>query len=264
MAAGSADNRVIHFMSLLHYTEAGRGETLILLHSGGMTGQEWTPQLTFLARHFRVIIPDQLGHGQTPMMGEHLTIGDIGRQLIALMDKLGIAKAHLVGSSMGGAVALWTTLHFATRVHKLVLFRVGYRKEKTSYAGTQSMANPDYWRELGLHNWLSKIHKPQGGPEAWTSVIGRVAEAMDPASSDHAHDLEILRSITQPTLIIVGDRDPVAPLDQALDMFKHIPDASLWVLPYATHITATNTWRADCFALEVSRFLRRRTQPRTT
>jgi hypothetical protein len=40
-------------------------------------------------------------------------------------------------------------------------------------------------------------------------------------------------------------------------MFESIPDSCLWVLPYATHVTATNTWRADCFALEVSRFLRR-------
>ncbi|HYQ90494.1 MAG TPA: hypothetical protein VES89_00085, partial [Candidatus Competibacteraceae bacterium] len=48
------------------------------------------------------------------------------------------------------------------------------------------------------------------------------------------------------------------PLEQALEMFAHIPDASLWVLPYATHVTATNTWRADCFALEIIRFLQRR------
>ena len=89
-------------------------------------------------------------------------------------------------------------------------------------------------------------------------MIGRVSEALEPATTDHAHDLELLERITQPTLIVVGDRDPVAPLEQILEMFGAIPHCGLWVLPYATHVTATNTWRAESFALEVTRFLRQR------
>ncbi len=245
-------------MSRLHYTETGTGEALILLHSGGMSGAEWKPQLRFLERHFRVIAPDQLGHGKSPMVSEKLAIGDIGRELIELMNKLSIDRAHLVGSSMGGAVSLWLTVNYPQRVKKLVLFRVGYRKTEDTHAGTRSMADPDYWRSVGLHNWLSETHHPQGGPEAWKRVIGRVPEALDPATSDHAHELEVLANIAQPTLIVVGDRDPLVPLEHALKMFRTIPKASLWVLPYATHVTATNTWRADCFALEITRFLQRR------
>jgi 3-oxoadipate enol-lactonase len=247
-------------MTIMHYTQAGRGEPLILLHSGGMSGKEWAPQIASLARHFSVIIPDQLGHGHTPMIAEKLTIGDIGREVIELMDTLGLAKAHLVGSSMGGAVALWTTVNYPERVDKLVLFRVGYCKDSGTYAGTRGMADPEYWRQIGLHGWLSDIHQPQGGPEAWKTVINRVSEALSPTTSDHAHDLEVLSGIDQPTLIIVGDRDPVVPLEQALTMFHTIPDASLWVLPYASHVTATNTWRADCFALEITRFIKRRSK----
>lgn len=247
-------------MSILHFTEAGRGEALILLHSGGMSGREWDPQIASLARHFRVIIPDQLGHGNTPMIAEKLTIGDIGREVIELIDKLDLQEAHLVGSSMGGAVALWTTVHYPERVGKLVLFRVGYRKDAATFASTRGLADPEYWHKVGLHGWLSDIHQPQGGPEAWKTVIGRVSEALDPSTSDHAHDLEVLRRIVQPTLIIVGDRDPIVPLEQALEMFDTLPDASLWVLPYASHITATNTWRGDCFALEITRFLQRRSK----
>jgi pimeloyl-ACP methyl ester carboxylesterase len=244
-------------MSVLHYTETGKGEPLILLHSGGMSGAEWEPQLRYLGRHFRVIAPDQLGHGRSPMVADRLAIGDIGRQMIQLLDALGIDKAHFVGSSMGGAVALWLTVNYPDRVSKLVLFRVGYRKNEQTHAETRSMGDPEYWRSVGLHGWLSETHDPQGGPEAWKTVIGRVSDALHPETSDHAHDLEVLASIAQPTLIIVGDRDPLVPLDHALEMFAMLPDASLWVLPYATHVTATNTWRADCFALELTRFLRR-------
>jgi 3-oxoadipate enol-lactonase len=245
-------------MAILHYLESGKGEPLILLHSGGMSGAEWQPHLPLFARHFRVIAPDHLGHGRSPMVAEKLAVADMGRAVLELLDELELPQASLVGSSLGGAVALWLTLHYPERVRKLVLYRVGYRKDEASHAGTRDLADPAYWRGVGMHKWLSDVHRPQGGPEAWEDVIGRVSEALEPATTDHAHDLEILERIAQPTLLVVGDRDPLAPLEQVLEMFGAIPHCGLWVMPYATHVTATNTWRAESFALEVTRFLHRR------
>lgn len=244
-------------MATLHYTESGQGEPLILLHSGGMSGAEWKPQIPLFARQFRVIVPDHLGHGRSPMVAERLAVADMGHAVLELMDELGLEQASLVGSSMGGAVALWLTLYHPSRVSKLVLYRIGYRKDADTHAGTRDMADPAYWRGMGMHKWLSDIHEPQGGPDAWEEVIGRVSEALEPATTDHAHDLEVLGCIFQPTLIVVGDRDPVAPLDQILEMFGAIPNCGIWVMPYATHVTATSTWRARPFALEVTRFLQR-------
>jgi 3-oxoadipate enol-lactonase len=244
-------------MATLYYSESGQGEPLILLHSGGMSGAEWRPHVPLFARSFRVIVPDHLGHGRSPMVAERLAVADMGRAVLELMDELGLPQASLMGSSLGGAVALWITLHQSARVRKLVLYRVGYRKDEATHAGTRDMADPAYWRGVGMHKWLSDIHRPQGGPDAWEEVIERVSEALEPATTDHAHDLEILDCITQPTLLVVGDRDPVAPLDQILEMFGAIPNCGLWVMPHATHVTATNTWRAESFALEVTRFLQR-------
>lgn len=192
------------------------------------------------------------------MVAERLRIGDVGRAVLELMDALNVEKAHLVGSSMGGAVALWIAVNHPQRVDKLVLFRVGYRKSGATHQETRSMGDPAYWKSYGLDRWLSKLHEAQGGPEAWTTVIRRVGEALDPETSDHNHDPETLAKISQETLIVCGDRDPVAPLDQLLEMFRAIPQAGLWLLPYTTHVTATNTWRADSFAQEISRFLQRR------
>ncbi|HPF58280.1 MAG TPA: alpha/beta fold hydrolase [Candidatus Competibacteraceae bacterium] len=245
-------------MAMLHYTENGAGEPLILLHSGGMSGAEWAPQIPLFARHFRVIAPDHLGHGHSPMVAGRLRVSDMGRAVLEVMDELMLPVANLAGSSMGGAVALWLTVHHPERVSRLVLYRVGYRKDEVTHAGTRNMADPAYWRGVGMHKWLSDIHRPQGGPDAWEEVILRVSEALEPATSDHAHDLEALGRITQPALIVVGDRDPVAPLDQILEMFGAIPKCGLWIMPYATHVTATSTWRAEMFALEVTRFLQRR------
>ncbi len=244
-------------MTTPYFIEEGEGYPLLLLHSGGMSSEEWRRHIPALARQFRVIAPDLPGHGHTPPPAdEPLSIGAMARAVRTLLDELGIAEAHVLGSSMGGAVALRLTLDTPERVSRLVLYRAHYTKDPTLYRHTLEIANPDRWRQLGLDKWLSTLHAPQGGPDAWQQVIRRVADLFNPETTDHRHTLDDLRRITAPTLIIVGDRDPLVPLDAALDMYRAIPTSALWVLPNATHITAANTWRRDYFDLEVVRFLK--------
>lgn len=244
-------------MSRLQTIERGEGPALVLLHSGGMSSEEWKPHLGDFARSFRTIVPDLPGHGGSPMEGERLTIAELGRAVVELIDELGLEKAHLVGSSMGGATALWVARNAPSKVDRLVLYRVSYRKEASRYQETLDIARPERWERLGLSTWLSRAHEPQGGPQAWKEVIARVAEAMDPRSTDHSHSLDDLASLPHKTLIAVGDRDPLVPLSDALAMAEAIPESALWVMPDATHITATNTWRREIFDREVTRFLRR-------
>ncbi|UJF24701.1 alpha/beta hydrolase [Suttonella sp. R2A3] len=242
---------------MLYYQEHGSGKPILLLHSGGMAGEEWQPQIPALAKRYRVIVPDLPGHGRSLLKDEPLTIAMMGQAVIELCDELGIEQAHVCGSSMGGAVALWLALNYPERIKKLVIYRITYRKNQATHAQTQNMSDPGYWRQFGLHKWLSKLHEPQGGVDAWEDVIARVSEALDPETSTHNHQLDDLAQISAPTLLIVGDRDPVAPLDDVLDMYHTIPKAGLWVMPYATHITASNTWRSDAFAEECLRFFAR-------
>ncbi len=231
--------------------------TLVLLHSGGMAGVEWQPQIAPLSQHFDVWVPDLLGHGQSLIpAGETLSISLMAEAVLAMLDEQGIARAHFLGSSMGGAVALWIAIHHPQRVDKLIIYRMGYCKNPATYEQTREMADPAYWRRYGLHNWLSKLHMPQGGEQAWETVIANVSKVLNPDSSQHDHDLSDLTGIAAETLLIVGDRDPLIPLPTALAMFEALPKAALWVMPNASHITASNTWRASAFAEEVLRFLR--------
>ncbi len=243
-------------MAILYYTDSGRGEPLVLLHSGGMSGEEWKPQISSLSRHFRVIVPDQLGHGRSPMVAERLLVSDMSYAILELLDELNLRRVNLLGSSLGGAVALWLTLHYPERISKLVLYRTSYCKDSLSYDSIVNITNPSYWQDAGMLSWLSKIHHPQGGPDAWQVVIGRVLEALDPNTTGYGHQLEIMKNIFQPTLLVVGDRDPLVPLKRMLEMFHTIPNCGLWVMPYTSHVTATVTWRATSFAQEVTRFLK--------
>ena len=239
----------------MHYQTYGHGPALLLLHSGGMAGEEWAPQIPILQKRFRLIVPDLPGHGKSPLADDKLTVAKMGNAVLAMLDELGIDAVHVCGSSMGGAVTLWLTLHYPERIKSAVVYRMVHRKNDSTFAQTRSMANPAYWEQFGLHKWLSKLHEPQGDSDAWKRVIERVSEALDPLSSEHGYELDDLRRITQPVLIITGDRDPVAPLEDALAMYGAIPDCGLWVLPFASHITGSNTWRAIAFAEEIKRFI---------
>lgn len=231
-------------------------KTVLLLHSGGMAGVEWQPQLAALSKVFNVLVPDLPGHGRSLVAeGETISIASMGEAVIALLDALSLEQVHVVGSSMGGAVALWLCLNHPSRFSRLVLYRIGYSKNAATYEQTKSMANPEYWRQYGMHQWLSTLHSPQGGASAWERVIARVSEILDPAHSAHDHQLADLARLPK-TLLIAGDRDPLIPLDTLLAMYQTIPDAALWVIPNASHITASNTWRAEAFAEELIRFLK--------
>lgn len=233
-------------------------QTLILLHSGGMHHGEWQPQIPVLSKRYRLLIPDLPGHGHSLLDDDTLSISKLGQAVLAMMQEAQIEKAHLCGSSLGAATAMWLTLNHSERFDKVIYYRMAYSKTTGTHQQTQNMANPEYWQKFGLHSWLAKIHEPQGGKDAWKRVIARVSEALDPATSEHQHRLEDFKQSPHPTLIITGDRDPVSPLADAIALYQTIPDAGLWILPFADHITASNTWRAPAFAEEIIRFLSRK------
>ncbi|PIE81361.1 MAG: alpha/beta hydrolase [Cardiobacteriales bacterium] len=238
-------------------SDAKNTDTLVLLHSGGMGGVEWQPQIKPLSKHFNLLVPDLLGHGKSLLpAGETLSVSLMAKAVIKMLTDESVEKAHILGSSMGGAVALWIALKYPQFVDKLIIYRIGYTKNGETYEQTRQMANPEYWKKYGLHRWLSQLHTPQGDENSWEQVIANVSKVLDPETSDHNHNLSDLQAIGSPTLLIAGDSDPLIPLDTLLAMKNAIPNCALWVMPQATHITASNTWRANHFSEEIFRFLK--------
>jgi 2-hydroxy-6-oxonona-2,4-dienedioate hydrolase len=105
----------------LHYRELGRGRTVVLLHGLGADGTRWERNIGPLSRHFRVIAVDQIGFGQSdkPMANYHN--GMLSEFLVRFLAALGVAKASLVGNSMGAQVALHVAVHHPEVVERLVL-----------------------------------------------------------------------------------------------------------------------------------------------
>lgn len=110
-------------------TEAGSGDPVVLLHGGGAgaTGaSNYSRNIDALAERFRVIVPDMPGYGaSTKGIDQRDPFGDLGRAVGGLLDALGIARAHLVGNSYGGAAALRCALDRPEVVDRLVLMGPG-------------------------------------------------------------------------------------------------------------------------------------------
>src|SRR6478752_8198150 len=90
--------------------EAGTGPALLLLHGMGGHAETYQRNIGPLARHFRVIVPDMIGHGYTDRPDVSYTLDDYADHLFDLLTALGVEKAHLSGEALGGSVAAWMAL----------------------------------------------------------------------------------------------------------------------------------------------------------
>src|SRR5262249_7454825 len=94
---------------------------IVLSNSLGATLAMWDPQVDVLAQRFRVVRYDMRGHGRSPVRPGRCEIADLGADLLALLDRLGIERAHLLGLSLGGMASLWTAARHPERVGRLIV-----------------------------------------------------------------------------------------------------------------------------------------------
>ena len=94
---------------------------LVLAHGLGLDSTMWAPQMAALTRDFRVLRYDTRGHGGSPSSTAPCTIEALGRDVLALLDRLGIERMHFCGYSMGGMIGIWLGIHAPERLDKLVL-----------------------------------------------------------------------------------------------------------------------------------------------
>ena len=105
----------------LNYIEKGSGDTLILLHGNGESSEYFVSQLDEFSRYFRVIALDTRGHGKSPRGEEPFTIRQFADDLKGFMDEKKIKKAHILGFSDGGNIAMCFALKYPEMVDRLIL-----------------------------------------------------------------------------------------------------------------------------------------------
>lgn len=235
-----------------HYAFDGpEGAPVLLIANSLGTGlQLWDPVMPALARHFRVLRYDKRGHGlsDAPPLADALTgyaIAALAGDALALLDGLGIEKAHVCGLSIGGMIAQQLAAAAPGRVDRLVLCDTaavigppevwneriaGIRKIGLPAVAPGVMAR---WFTDGFRARVPHVVRGYVNMVARTSLDGYLGCAMAVRDADlTARD----RTITAPTLVVVGADDPATPVESARALAGLIPGAKLEIIPDCSHI----------------------------
>ena len=244
----------------VHYQEAGALDAppLILVHGFCASTFVWSDVLLPIAEAgFRVIALDLPGFGfsEKPRAGEY-TIEAQARLVIGLMDRLGIERASIIGSSYGGAVAAVCALDYAERVERLALVDAVVNNDVKRQPMLRLAAAPllgDIFSPVllstySLTRWRMRKVYAKGAQRLLGGERMRAHHRPLRASSAHRAVIRTLRrwdasriereahSIQQPTLLIWGEDDIDIPLEHGRRMFERIPNARLIVFRRCGHL----------------------------
>ena len=251
----------------VHFTEWGNqhAETVIAWHGLARTGRDMDDLAAHLAQRWRLICPDTIGRGRSqwsPHPDDEYHLGFYAAQAVALLDQLGIAQCHWLGTSMGGAIGLRAAATVLRgRIQRLVMNDIGPELAAPAVARIRSYAgSPPAFATMGeLEQFFRTVYEPFGwlSDAQWrrlteTSVRrlsdGRVTPHYDPAMVRqfiaHPNDYdqwEAWDALTIPVLVLRGaDSDLLLP-DVAEAMRNRGPRAVVVTMPGCGHAPALNT-----------------------
>ena len=218
---------------------------LVLCHALGADLTMWDPQMAAFTRHFRVVRYDARGHGGSPgsgdLTGTPVSLARLGRDALAILDALAIARAHWIGASMGGAVVQWLLVNAPGRVGRAVLATTASK-----------LGTPDLWNgrigaalthgmapitEATIERWFG-VDFAQRSPEVVANVrdtMLRTSPRGYAACCAALRDMDLRRGlerIAAPVLVVTGTHDPAvspaatAALLAAIDGARHVAFAT--------------------------------------
>jgi 3-oxoadipate enol-lactonase/4-carboxymuconolactone decarboxylase len=231
----------------VHHVVEGPADApvLVLANSLGSTTTIWDALVPRLAPHLRVVRYDLRGHGRSPVPPGPYTLADLGEDVIALLDRLGVERASICGISLGGMTGMWLGAHAPERVERLILCctsaRLGPPERWRERAATVRTQGTEAVAGAVLPNWFSARF---AAAEAEFMARMRAMLASTPADGyaaccgviEHMDLRDALPGIAAPTLVIGGREDGAAPPEHQLGIVQGIPGARLVVLPDAAHL----------------------------
>jgi len=235
----------------MHYDVQGQGDPLVLIHAGIANLDMWEAQLPDFTQHYQVIRYDVRGFGHTPdPAGKYTDYDDLKTMLV----HLGISKAHVLGISNGGRIAMELALSYPAMVDKLVMVAPGLPGFKINDPFDDEISPVlDAALEAGDNAKAAELEA-----HIWVDGPGRQPEDVDPAFRKkalalirHTIDLGIgegegdfarplaatrLNEIKSPALLVIGDEDLLG-LHQIADKLQQdIPNLKRVDMPGTAHL----------------------------
>jgi pimeloyl-ACP methyl ester carboxylesterase len=244
------------------YRTAGRGPVLLLMHGVTDSSQTWAPVTPWLSRHFTLVAPDLLGHGDSATPRGDYSLGAHATGVRDLLTALGHSRVTIVGHSLGGGIAMQFAYQFPERCERLVLVSSGgLGREVHLLLRAAALPGADYVlpflasRQVlrlgrGVGAVLGRVRLRPGGD---VDALARGIASLDNAGSRQAF-LHTIRAVIEPTgqrvhagdrlylaaalptLIVWGERDSIIPLRHGREAHAAMPGSRFVVFEGAGHM----------------------------
>ena len=237
---------------------------VMLSHALATNMSIWDPQIEVLARDFRVLRYDTLGHGASDAPPGPYTLDQLANQAAGLLDSLKIARVHFVGLSMGGMIAQTLALAKPQLVASMVLCNASSRippeaqalwQERIRIAESEGM---EPWIEPAVARWFTAPFRA-AHPEVIERVRGMIRKTSASGCAACCHAIaaldltDRLQAIQAPALVIVGEEDQGTPVAMSRTIHERIKGSEMVVLPSASHLA--NVEQPQAFNRTVTTFL---------
>jgi 3-oxoadipate enol-lactonase len=249
----------------LAYDDVGAGPCVVLIHGHPFDRSLWTPQLAALATGFRVVAPDLRGFGESPVTPHLVSLPEYAEDVLELLDRLGIARAAIVGLSMGGLVAMelatgrpercWALGLVATTAEPVTAHERALRRERADLVERDGMqVLIDY-----MHTGLYGPGCPPAVRERIDAMMARAPAAGAAAAlrgrAERPDYRPRLRQLDVPALVCTGSEDPWSDEAVTAEILRHLRHPEPVVLDGAGHLP--NLEAEDAFNDALAEFLQR-------
>ncbi|MFE3456127.1 alpha/beta fold hydrolase [Nocardiopsis aegyptia] len=249
------------------YTDRGTGYPLLFIHGHPFDHTMWEPQVRALAgRGYRVIAPDLRGYGRSTVVPGTTTLDTFARDLAALLNHLELDVVGVVGLSMGGQIALELYRLFPDRVDALVLAATNphaetekgrlARAETAERLRTEGMGGYTDDMLVGMMSAANVRDLPAVADHVRAMMYAAPPEGAAAALLGRAlrpDYIPLLKRISAPTLLVVGQEDEFTPPDFTESMHVLVPDSAVEIIEGAGHLP--NLERPDRFNELLRRFM---------
>ena len=222
----------------LHYTIAGQGFPLVMLHGNGEDHTYFKHQMAPFSERYQVIALETRGHGQSPRGTAPFTLEQFAEDLKAFLDSREIRRCHLLGFSDGANIALLFALNYPEYVEKLVLNGADLYPSGVKLSTQLPIVLG--WGLLQAVRRFDKRARPK-----W--------ELLDLMTTQPHINAKALAVLNMPALVVAGNRDMIREKHTRL-IAKSIPGSELAILP-GDHFVARRNWEA--FNPVILEFLRK-------
>jgi gamma-D-glutamyl-L-lysine dipeptidyl-peptidase len=220
----------------LYGTDRSDRAPIVLIHGSTMTGQaDWHAVAPLLATHYRVIVPDCRGHGQSSNPNLSYSFKELAADVAALIRALGYERAHIIGHSNGGNVALVTLLEHPDVVQTCIpqaanayVSQYLIDREPAVFDPVRVAREAPDWM-----NEMIALHGSTYGSDYWRDLLRLTLREI---ITEPNYTPDDLARVQRPTFVIQGANDVVnAPDRHAEFIAQHIPAAELWIPPHVAH-----------------------------